>query len=468
MSLVGDPVVREIQEERSQSVAVLRSLETEALVRRSRGTGSGVFVLRVLLLLTTAILSSCGTDAAPLTPPADQVVTSGRGDGDGASALAETPAETRYDGLTLDEWRERLKHLRFDTPEAGDAVPGLIAIIRDRDVTWHTRSQAALALGRIGEPAQQAVPVLVELLDEPAEDAGKSAQLWSVKALALFGPVARHATPALVKVLEDESRPHLVRLATLEALGRIGPAHPGTLPAIIEALQLGPAENETTERERQERRIAAAEVLELFRAQAAPAVPALIAASTNEHIPLRRAAVYTLGVIGPRAEPAVPALIDRLLFDDSEEVRDLAAGSLARIGPAAEPYLRQLLQDTEEDIRWRAALALGKLTPLDDETQTALTAALHDESARVRLLAAAALWNANGKADSVIGTITAELGNPDRALRMQSVLLLEQIGPTPQFGREDLQALLESGDTGTRQAARRILRSWDESGKTSP
>lgn len=378
-----------------------------------------------------------------------------------AQPAAAASDEPRYDGLTLPEWRERIKQLRFDDPSVADVVPGLIHIVRDRDVPWYTRRQAALTLGRIGEPARDAVPVLVNLLNEDPDTEGETTQFWAVKALALFGPVAREATPALIDVLRSEAQPDVVRLVTLEALGRIGPADPRTLPAVIETLQLPAAEDEQAEAERMERRVAAAEVLELFRGYAASAAPALMVACTDESELLRRAAVKTLGRIGPAAEPALPTLIDRLLFDESEDVRDLAAQSMAAIGPAAEPYLRQLLRDPELDIRWRAADALGRLSRADPSTLDALTAALADDAPRVRLLAAEALWNLTGDSAPVIDTIVAELGHPDREARMQSVRILERIGPTAEFDRDDLQSLIETGDAGTRQAASRILRSWD-------
>ena len=326
-----------------------------------------------------------------------------------------------YDGLTLEEWRARIQHIRYDQPTAADAVPGLLEIIRDRDVPWYTRRQAALTLGRIGEPAQRAVPVLVEFLNEPVDDGAVSTHLWSIKALALFGGIASEATPVLIEILRSDSRSHLCRLSTLEALGRIGTAHPQTLPAIIEVLESGPAADGTSAEERLERRIAAAEVLDLYGGHAALAVPALIAASADESVQLRRAAVYTLGTIGPAADPAVSALVDRMLFDESEEVRDLAATALAGIGTAAEPYLRQLLQDSDVEIRWRAADVLGELGSVDEVTQDVLQDALSDESTLVRLLAAGALWSANEDAALVIPTIIAELGHPDREMRMQAV-----------------------------------------------
>ena len=199
--------------------------------------------LRNLLMLTVSAFTGCGAGGKSVDPTPDPAARLQSLESDDVLPATADPEATNsganvdhehstYDGLTLVEWRDRIKQIRFDTPSAADAVPGLIEIARDRDVPWYTRRQAALTLGRIGEPAQQAVPVLVELLEESVDDSGASTQLWSIKALALFGPVAREATAAFIELLESETQPHLARLSTLEALGRIGPAHPQTLPAV--------------------------------------------------------------------------------------------------------------------------------------------------------------------------------------------------------------------------------------------
>ncbi|MFO1095737.1 MAG: hypothetical protein U0992_20890 [Planctomycetaceae bacterium] len=237
---------------------------------------------------------------------------------------AEQPAipPTRYDGRTLAEWRERISRIDYKSPEVGREVPGLLAIARDRTAPWFSRRQAALTLGRIGEPAKIAIPELVQLLDEPSEIPEQSTRLWVIKALALYGPLAADTAPQLVAILEDASGAPLPRLMALEALGRIGPAQPLALPAITRALDEGLATAASADA--RERAVGAAEVLELFRGQG-PATPSLIRATAAHDVLLRRAAANTLGQIGPLAEPAVPPLADLVIFDESHEVRDLAA-----------------------------------------------------------------------------------------------------------------------------------------------
>lgn len=374
----------------------------------------------------------------------------------------QPPVETaRYGGRTLAEWRERVKQLDFSHPDIGEEVPGLLAIVEDQRAPWYSRRQAALTLGRIGAPAAEAVPVMIGLIDEHASDVEQSAQLWAIKSLALFGPVAAEAAPALAQLLVDESQPALPRLAAIEALGRIGPARPEVLPAILNALQAGLTDDATADADRLERAIAAAEMLELFGGNASAAVPSLIRATASRSVLLRRAAANTLGLIGPAADPAVPALVDLVLFDESEEVRDLAARALGRIGPAAEPSLVQLLRDRDAEVRVRAARAMRELPSFSPETAAALAEASGDAEADVRIMALESVWTVTADAAAVAQGALTELTHADRDTRMRAVRLLESMGTALDRVLPALQSLAEDRRPYVAQAARRVLRTYE-------
>jgi len=389
------------------------------------------------------------------------------------------PPPTLYDGRTLAEWRERIQRLDYKSAGIGGEVPGLLAIAQDTAAPWFSRRQAALTLGRIGQPAQEAIPAIVELLKEQTADPEQSTQLWAIKALALYGPVASDAAPALVALLEDSAQPPLPRLASIEALGRIGPARPEVVPALIRALDAGiqaelrlrsaplpdppPAEGGGRENVNDilERAIGAAEMFELFGGHAASATPSLIRATLSDSVFLRRAAANTLGLIGPAADPAIPALADLVLFDDVVEVRDLAARALGRIGPDAEPILIQLLQDSDPEVRIRAATACRELRSASPDTIKALKAMAGDPDAAIRVASLDSLWSVTRDTSFIAPLALAELTSDDREIRMRAVQILERLGPDLRDSLPQLRTLAADDRKYVAQAARRVLRSYD-------
>lgn len=403
---------------------------TNTTARRPR------IVMRCALLTIIATLPAVALWASPPTP------------------------ETLYDGRTLAEWRRRIQRLDYQSADIADEVSGLLAIAQDTRVPWFSRRQAALTLGRIGVPAKAAVPAIVALLHEQHPDPEQSTQLWAIKALALYGPVAAEAAPALVELLEDDAQPPLPRLASIEALGRIGTSRTEVLPALTRALDHGLTPD--VDPDVLERAVAAAEMLELFGGFAASATPSLIRATSSESVLLRRAAANTLGLIGPAADPAIPALADLLLFDDFAEVRDLAARALGRIGADAEPALVQLLQDSDSEVRLRAAAACRELRGASPATIAALKITAEDVDALLRIISLDSLAAISPDKSFIPPRAIAELTSDEREIRMRAVQLLERLGPELHDSLPQLRVLEADKRTHVAQAAWRVLRSYEE------
>jgi len=112
-------------------------------------------------------------------------------------------------------------------PTAKDAVPALVEALEDQELA--VRWDAAKALGRMGAAAARAVPALAAVLHEQ-DDA--IVRQRAVVALGEIGPAARTAVPALIGALKDSGN-HLDEQAG-EALVRIGTA---AVPALIEAMK---------------------------------------------------------------------------------------------------------------------------------------------------------------------------------------------------------------------------------------
>src|SRR5438874_1399768 len=151
--------------------------------------------------------------------------------------------------------------------EAGEAVGPLMAALADAD--YLVRSQAAIALGRIGPPA-------VEPLTAALADPGVSRE--AAEALGRVGPAAAAAVPQLVRLLRADEA---VSLAAAEALGKIGAA---SVPALLDELRDGPPLG----------RKRAAESLAWIGRPAAAAVGPLVAALNDRDPAIRSAAARAL------------------------------------------------------------------------------------------------------------------------------------------------------------------------------
>ena len=369
--------------------------------------------------------------------------------------LASTPT---YDGQTLDAWRERMKSLDLQSPEAATAVPGLLSILEDEAVPWFTRRQAALTLGRIGAPAALAVPLLERYATAPAVEGDESTPLWAVKALALFGPVAAPATPSLARLVSDPHTDHSVRLMSIEALCRIGVAHPLALPTIIALLQshppvVGPG------RERAGAEldlvVACIESLELFRASGEASVPVLLRFSEDREERVRRAVAVTLGAIGPRANDAASRLAEMVVADWSLDVRDVASVSLGRVGGT--DWLTRILHHSEPETRERAATGLGHSPSPDPATNEALATARADESPLVRIAAIEATQRLRPAPQLTAPAAAKEIAAPDRQVRLRAIRFLTKLGPQAASAIPVLEQLRQHPETQVRQSAEKLL-----------
>ena len=192
---------------------------------------------------------------------------------------------------------------------AAAEVDELISDLVDGDKV--ARREAARSLALIGPEAKAAVPALARALD----DDEVQVFFWSATALANLGPAAHEATPELIKRLSRGGRRYRdqVRLRVVTALTRIGPA----------------------------------------------AVPQLIDALGDESRSIRSGAAKVLGNMGPSAHEAVPRLF-ALLADEENYIGETAGAALGKIGPAAHPQVLEALGSEEENIRAAAAVAIAR------------------------------------------------------------------------------------------------------------
>ena len=208
-------------------------------------------------------------------------------------------------------------------------------------------------------------------------------RMKAANALGFMREAAVEAVPALIDALEDSYEP--VQRNAIYALGAIGEL---AVEPLIDALD---AEKEAFEIEPILHICDAAHGLA---AVGAPAVSVLISALQDERENVRASAAYALGEMGPVAAEAVDALI-ALLTEESEEVRRHATSALGMIKvPTSKtvPALVEVLRNPEDtDLAFFAAQALTRIGPDATEAVPALRDALMSESAYVRGFSSEAL-----------------------------------------------------------------------------
>jgi len=151
--------------------------------------------------------------------------------GKGEEALAVlTQALADADPLVRGEAAEVLGRLK-----AREAVPALQKVLKDKDRSAAVRREVALALVRIDKRLQEAVPVLLQNLHEPADAAARGE---AATALGQLGADAAGAADDLCQILAKDAKESspFVRRQAVWALGKIGPAAKGAVPELIPLL----------------------------------------------------------------------------------------------------------------------------------------------------------------------------------------------------------------------------------------
>jgi len=101
--------------------------------------------------------------------------------------------------------------------QAKAAIPQLIQALEDNDPDGEVQWYALIAIGEIGVPAQEAIPVLIEKLKDPKP----GIRAWALYALGRMGDLAQKAEFILVQILHQEEFSD-VFIAGIEALDSIG------------------------------------------------------------------------------------------------------------------------------------------------------------------------------------------------------------------------------------------------------
>jgi HEAT repeat protein len=285
--------------------------------------------------------------------------------------------------------------------------------------------QAVQQLGRLGEKAASAVPLLVKNLDRGADD--PRAVSFAAWALGAIGPPARAAVPDLIRALKSEqsTKSGKMNFRTYGflawALGRIGMSQTQgreAAPVLGKLLSCVDSNSQPS----------AAWALSRMGRAAEPAMGDLLSALGDERYGKGYCAARALANIGA---PAVPGLTKTVAGSDAT-AQAHAARALGWMGGAARaaaPTLAaQLAKGRSVPARGRVALALAEVAPESGETVAALAAALRDPHLEVRVSAAMALRTCGPAARGAAAALEKALADERREVRRAAALALGGIG----------------------------------------
>lgn len=322
-----------------------------------------------------------------------------------------------------------------DLASAKKIVPVLQQSLKDEDP--EARFKAVQALESMGSAAEDAIPALVDLLEDPEERVRSAAGAALVKLgpsaawelagrvregfapararalvlLARMGPQAKGALSAVRDAAKDQDP--RIRAKASEALAAIDPsgfsAREGSPPPPLEETWEPPDE------------VVPAGGADSW-ADKAPAAEEKPAPEPVEPVPVRRLveslssgevdtrvrAVRAVDVAGAAAGEALPVLVHVALNDIDVNVRYAAAMKLGEMGAAPAPALVLALSHSEPHVRSNAVEALAGIGPVTDDVIPSVIRALRDPPVRSRAVLALAKFG-----EKSIPALKASLGDDE-------------------------------------------------------
>ncbi|MCA9031634.1 MAG: HEAT repeat domain-containing protein [Planctomycetaceae bacterium] len=142
----------------------------------------------------------------------------------------------------------------------------------------------------------------------------------------------------------------------------------------------------------------------------------------------RARGLYGFRALGDAAEPAIPELVEMALKSDDRDVQGAATNSLTNNHPLAVKLLIEALQSGDSEIRFNAALVLGRLRP--SEAIEPLTKALADSEHGVRGIAAMGLgfYSPDKLPQATIDELKRLAGDSDREVGLAAEHALKMLG----------------------------------------
>jgi HEAT repeat protein len=262
--------------------------------------------------------------------------------------------------------------------EAKGVVPQMMAALKDPDK--EVRQNVALAFGPLGEAGLPAIPALLAAAAEKDDTLSKNI----ADSLSKMGPPA---IPALTQALKNTDP--VIRRVAAASLRDMGPKAEGAKDQLAEALR---------DQDKDTRKMAALALSDIGPPAKEKVLELIYVMLRDADADVRTNAVTgLLSVSNPNhyQHLVVPAL-GEAIKDKSDDVRQLAAGGMARYGAAGVTYLIPSLKHADKDVRKVAVTTLGRLGGNAKPATDAIKQLVNDKDPDVKQAAQEALKQVGG------------------------------------------------------------------------
>ncbi len=355
-----------------------------------------------------------------------------------------------------------------------ETTPDLQAILQDlHHPDEHKRRNAMLALQQV----RVVTPEVLKALGNSLNDSSHDVQRRAVSAIARLAPATRSLLPKLMIILEDQTKPALVRTEILHTVIAIG----GLTPEIVSVFKQRARDSKESLHLRWQayRHLRMGESMSGLRGLTEEIysllVKAIINTLNNPNETERVEALRLIGNNGPKT-PEVALAISKALFDVSEQARNSAVSALGRMGPVAKNSLPQLLkllqnptqshflrfnipetivniskdsteainglvtrvQDSTEDlqIRWKCFQTLGKMGNKGQKAMNTVRPGIEkvtleiaqDKKSRKRKTALGFISEMKHITPAKLNLLVTALSDPKEAVRSTAVSVIQRIG----------------------------------------
>jgi HEAT repeat protein len=338
-------------------------------------------------------------------------------------------------------------------------VPALSVAIQTAKAT--VRAIAAAAMGHLEPMTENVIRLIARALHDRELNVRRAAAQALVRVVDSAG--AKNVSPALVASASDlvgllEDPDKLVRSDAIYILGEIGEL-PGPTTTLLGLNLYSEADPDI--------RSAAVEALGKIGSVSQQAFEALVHVLRDEDKAVRRNAAVALARVSP-VTVAVPILAD-VLCDADESVRTGALFALNRFGQEAVadaaaiaadlnrlnphytetvPFLDEALSNSDQGVRFNAALALAHLGRSYSVPMLAIAVGNRDR--RVRRRATEALKHVAPAAIEAIPALIVALKDADEEVRVNAAIVLGLLGPRGVIALETLEEAFCSPEVGVR------------------